>query len=156
MRRGTENEALYAPTLKFDQERGCHVGRLTLRVRYAESDQMGIVYNAHYLTWFEIGRTEWMRSSGISYRAVEERGFNLPLVEATFRLRASIRYDDLITVETWIARLRSRMIVFSYRIVSGTTVVAEGSTDHVCVRASDRRSVAFPGWLRGSIESPTG
>ena len=128
-----------------------------LRVRYAETDQMGWVYHSHYLTWFEIGRTEYMRSLGNPYRSVEERGYQLPLVEASLRLRASIQYDDVIVVETWIERLRSRTVTFRYRLLHGEVVAAEGSTIHACVRAVDGRSAALPEWLReplGGREGP--
>jgi len=145
--------ARYQPRLEPDPERQRRVGHLVLRVRYAESDRMGIVYNAHYLTWFEIGRTELLRSAGMPYRAVEERGINLPLVETRFRLRAPVRYDDEIEVETWIDHLRSRTIHFAYRILHGSDVVAEGFTTHACVDAEANRAVPFPAWLRAAVEA---
>jgi acyl-CoA thioester hydrolase len=133
--------------LVADERRGCMVGRLWLRVRYAETDRMGIVYNGHYLTWFEVGRTELMRCAGFPYRSVEERGINLPLVEASLRLRAPVCYDDVIAIETWISRVRSRAIVFSYCVYHEEQPVAEGSTTHACVAAQDNRTVAMPAWL---------
>jgi acyl-CoA thioester hydrolase len=144
-------ETFFSPTLGHDPERGRHVGRVTLRVRYAESDRMGIVYNAHYLTWFEIGRTELMRSAKTPYRSVEESGFQLPLVEAALRLRCPVRYDDVIEIETWVEELRSRLITFGYRILHQSALIAEGNTTHACVRALDGHAVAFPDWLRQAI-----
>jgi acyl-CoA thioester hydrolase len=145
-----------SPELAWDAARDCRVGRVTLRIRYSETDRIGFVYNAHYLTWFEIGRTEYMRSLGTPYRTVEERGYQLPLVEASLRLRASIQYDDVIVVETWIEQVRSRTITFRYRLVHDEVAAAEGSTIHACVRAADGRSVALPPWLREPLESCDG
>lgn len=137
--------------LVADSERNCMVGKLLLRVRYAETDRMGIVYNGHYLTWFEVGRTELMRSAGFPYRAVEERGINLPLIEATLRLRAPVGYDDVITVETWIGQVRSRVIVFSYVVYHDGRPVAEGTTTHACVDRATNHTVAMPAWLGEEI-----
>ncbi|MBD3235525.1 MAG: YbgC/FadM family acyl-CoA thioesterase [Candidatus Eisenbacteria bacterium] len=140
------------PELEWDAARACRVGRVTLRVRYSETDRIGLVYNAHYLTWFEIGRTEYMRSLGTAYRSVEEHGFQLPLIEASLRLRAPVQYDDLIVVETWISRLRSRAVTFDYRLLHGEAVAAEGRTIHACIRAEDGHSAALPEWLREGLE----
>ncbi|MBM3316530.1 MAG: acyl-CoA thioesterase [Candidatus Eisenbacteria bacterium] len=145
------SDSLFVPSLRHDPARGRLVGSVRLRVRYAESDRMGIVYNAHYLTWFEIGRTELLRSAGKPYRAVEEAGLLLPLVEAALRLRAPVRYDDLIQVETWVETLRSRSIVFAYRIVHDRALIAEGTTTHACVRAADNRATTFPERLREAL-----
>lgn len=145
-----------SPELAWDAERDCRVGRVTLRIRYAETDRIGFVYNAHYLTWFEIGRTEYMRSLGTPYRSVEERGYQLPLIEASLRLRAPVQYDDVITVETWIERLRSRAVTFRYRLLHGELVIAEGTTIHACVRADDGRSTALPDWLRQPLGNREG
>jgi acyl-CoA thioester hydrolase len=144
-------EAVFSPTLSRDPARGQQIGRVTLRVRYAESDRMGIVYNAHYLTWFEIGRTELMRSAGTPYRSVEEAGLQLPLVEASLRLRSPVRYDDVIEIATWVEELRSRLVRFGYRILHQSAVIAEGTTIHACVRTLDGRAAAFPDWLRLAI-----
>lgn len=127
------------------------IGRIDLRVRYAETDRMGIVYNANYLTWFEIGRTEFMRGLGVPYRSVEEKGYQLPLIEADLRIRAPIGYDDTISLEVWVDRIRSRVLTFRYRILHKGNTVAEGSSSHACVRAADGRSVALPDWVRQSL-----
>lgn len=144
-------ETFFSPTLVHDPQRGRQVGRVTLRVRYAESDRMGIVYNAHYLTWFEIGRTELMRSAKTPYRSVEEAGFQMPLIEAALRLRSPVRYDDVIEIETWVEEMRSRLTTFGYRILHKSALIAGGTTTHACVRAADGRAVAFPDWLRQAI-----
>jgi len=146
----------FAVEMTRDPQSGRALGRVTLRVRYAETDRMGFVFNAHYLTWFEIGRTELLRSAGTPYRSVEDRGLNLPLIEASLRLNRPIRYDDQIVIETWIEQLRSRSICFAYRILREGLSAAEGATTHACVRAEDGRSVSFPAWLAGEIRGLLG
>ena len=109
-----------------------------VRVRYAETDQMGIVYYANYLVWFEIGRVELLRSLGFSYSQLEiEHQCILPVVEATCRYRAPARYDDEILIETSPALLRGSVLKFGYRIMrkaaenAEPTLLAEGETVHV-------------------------
>ena len=108
-----------------------------VRVRYAETDQMGIVYYANYLVWFEIGRVELLRSLGLAYSQLEkEHECILPVVEATCRYRAPAKYDDEILIETRPALLRGSVIKFAYRILrkesgADNTLLAEGETVHV-------------------------
>ena len=110
-----------------------------VRVRYAETDQMGIVYYANYLVWFEIGRVEVLRSLGLSYDHMEkDHGCILPVVEATCRYRAPARYDDEILIETRPALLRRSVLKFAYRIWRKASqggeerqLLAEGETVHV-------------------------
>ena len=87
-----------------------------VRVRYAETDQMGIVYHTHYLVWAEIGRTELIRALGITYAAVEERGYFLAVAQADVRYHAPAHYDDLIRIEARIERVQSRAVTFAYDI----------------------------------------
>jgi acyl-CoA thioester hydrolase len=109
--------------------RVCHT---RFRVRYAETDQMGMVYYANYFVWMEIGRTDFCRESGFSYADLEreEQAF-LPVAEANCRYVAPARYDDEIVVSTEIARLNRRLIEFSYNIKSKDTLLAQGRTLHV-------------------------
>ena len=112
-----------------------------VRVRYAETDQMGIVYYANYLVWFEIGRVELLRSLGLAYSQLEtEHECILPVVEATCRYRSPARYDDRILIETRPALLRGSVLKFAYRILrkaadsqdgAEPTLLAEGETVHV-------------------------
>ena len=109
-----------------------------VRVRYAETDQMGIVYYANYLVWFEIGRVELLRSLGLAYSQLEtEHECILPVVEASCRYRSPARYDDEILIETSPALLRGSVLNFAYRILRKTTdgdqptLLAEGETVHV-------------------------
>jgi acyl-CoA thioester hydrolase len=110
-----------------------------VRVRYAETDQMGIVYYANYLVWFEIGRVELLRSLGLAYSQLEtEHECILPVVEATCRYRAPARYDDEILIETRPALLRGSVLKFAYKIFRKSNqdgkereLLAEGETVHV-------------------------
>jgi acyl-CoA thioester hydrolase len=109
-----------------------------VRVRYAETDQMGIVYYANYLVWFEIGRVELLRSMGLAYSQLEtDHQCILPVVEATCRYRSPARYDDEILIETRPSMLRGSVIKFAYRPLrkgpegAEPTLLAEGETVHV-------------------------
>lgn len=87
-----------------------------VRVRYSETDRMGVAYHAHYLQWAELGRTEHMRRHGVRYRDLEERGHLLAVSEAGLRIVRPARYDDLLRVTAWLTEVGSRKIVFAYRI----------------------------------------
>jgi acyl-CoA thioester hydrolase len=109
-----------------------------VRVRYAETDQMGIVYYANYLVWFEIGRVELLRSLGLAYSQLEiDHQTILPVVEATCRYKSPARYDDQIVIETRPSLLRGSVIKFAYRITrrgadgEEDKLLAEGETVHV-------------------------
>jgi acyl-CoA thioester hydrolase len=109
-----------------------------VRVRYAETDQMGIVYYANYLVWFEIGRVELLRSLGLAYSQLEkDHQCILPVIEATCRYKSPARYDDRILIETWPSLLRNSVIKFAYRVLrkgpegEEPLLLAEGETVHV-------------------------
>jgi len=86
------------------------------RVRYSETDQMGVAYHGHYLAWCEMARTEHMRRLGVRYRDLEDRGVRLAVSEAQVRYAKSARYDDPVRVTAWLAEVASRRLVFGYRI----------------------------------------
>ena len=116
-------------------------GETTVRVRYAETDQMGIVYHANYLVWFEVGRVELMRSLGLSYKSMEEvDGANIAVVEATCRYKAPARYDDVLTVRTHVERVRGSVVEFGYQIrrTEDGMVLCQGKTTHITVRQMKR------------------
>jgi acyl-CoA thioester hydrolase len=109
-----------------------------VRVRYAETDQMGIVYYANYLVWFEIGRVELLRALGLTYNQLEiDHQCILPVIEATCRYRAPARYDDEIVIETNPSMLRGSVLKFGYQVWRKATeaeqrkLLAEGETVHV-------------------------
>ena len=92
--------------------------QVEIRVRYSETDQMGIVYHGNYVPYFEIGRVEWLRNKGISYKSLEESGIALPIVSMTLNYKKSARYDDLLTVKTTFKKLSSVKIEFDCEIWS--------------------------------------
>jgi acyl-CoA thioester hydrolase len=116
-----------------------HVSNSRFRVRYAETDQMGMVYYANYLVWLEVGRSDFCRECGFSYRDLErEEQVFLTVAEANCRYLAPARYEDEILVETELSRVRSRVIEFKYRIKRGSTLLAEGRTLHVVIGPDGR------------------
>ncbi len=111
-----------------------YISETRFRVRYAETDQMGMVYYANYLIWMEVGRTDFCRQCGFTYRDLErEEKAYLTVAEATCRYHAPARYDDEIVIETEMSRAKNRLVEFSYRIKSGATLLAEGRTLHVVI-----------------------
>jgi acyl-CoA thioester hydrolase len=105
-----------------------------LRVRYAETDQMGVVYHSNHLIWFEVGRVELMRQMGFSYRDMErEDGLFIAVAEAKCRYRAPVYYDEEVVVRTQLKSVRESVVVFSYELVRPETgaLLAEGETTHI-------------------------
>ena len=128
-----------------------------IRVRYSETDKMGIVYYANYLVWFEIGRTDYCRVRGFSYRDMEENDNSfLVVAEAYCRYKAPAYYDDELIIRTHITELRKRSLRFGYEIIrpSDDTIVAEGETGHV-VTDSAGRVRSFPdGYIQRLLSPP--
>ena len=109
-------------------------GEVRLRVRYAETDQMGVVYYSNFLVWFEIGRAELLRQLGFDYKTMEvEDDCFIPVVEANCRYKAPARYDDELLITTHVSGVRSAVLKFRYRVVrvSDQQLLAEGETAHV-------------------------
>lgn len=98
-----------------------HVEISHIRVRYAETDQMGVVYHANYLVWCEVGRTDFIRRFGLTYAEMERQGLRLAVSDASLRFLGSARYDDEIRVATSLAAVRSRALVFRYEIAHAGT-----------------------------------
>jgi acyl-CoA thioester hydrolase len=116
----------------------------TLRVRYAETDQMGVVYYANFFVWFELGRVELFRQLGFSYKEMEERDDSYIMVaEARCTYRRPARYDDVIRIRTRVAELRSRSIRFEYELVNdaNSELLATGETAHVVCDRTGRPKV---------------
>jgi acyl-CoA thioester hydrolase len=107
----------------------------TVRVRYAETDRMGVVYYANYLVWFEIGRTELLRTLGWSYREMEEAGVSLPVIEAQCTYRRPAQYDDELDVRTEGRMLSPVRMEFNYEVVrrADREIAAEGRTEHAAL-----------------------
>jgi acyl-CoA thioester hydrolase len=114
------------------------VNETHIRVRYAETDQMGVVYHANYFIWFEVGRVELLRQFGFSYRDMErEDGCYIAVVDAQCRYKAPVHYDEEIVVRTYLKHVRERVIRFGYELrnVDGGELLAEGETTHIVADA---------------------
>ena len=129
-----------------------------INVRYAETDQMGIVYYANYLIWFEVGRVELMRQMGFSYRDMErEDGLFIAVAEVRCRYRAPVYYDEEVIVRTWLKTVRESVIRFSYELARANTgtVLAEGETTHI-VTNSEMKVSALPDKYLSVFRAATG
>ena len=122
------------------------VGEVKIRVRYAETDQMGIVYHANYFVWFEVGRVEFFRQLGFSYKDMEqEDGCHIAVVDARCRYKAPARYDDEVMVRTSLKNVRESLVHFGYELVraADSLLLAEGETTHVVIDR-EMKKVAIP------------
>jgi acyl-CoA thioester hydrolase len=117
----------------------------SVRVRYAETDKMGVVYYSNYLIWFEIGRTDWLRATGWTYREIEADGIQLPVIEAHCEYRQGARYDDEVEIKTRAKKLSPVRIQFDYEVSRrvDAAVLAKGHTVHATVDR-DGRPVRMP------------
>jgi acyl-CoA thioester hydrolase len=122
---------------------GDDYAELDLRVRYAETDSMGVVYYANYLVWFEMGRSEYCRKQGFNYRDLEASGYYIIVAEAWCRYRKPARYDEIITVRTSLHALQRRSICFRYQVSrkGSREILVEGETKHLCIDAAGRVKV---------------
>ena len=114
------------------------VSESRIRVRYAETDQMGVVYHSNHFIWFEVGRVDLMRQLGLTYKQMEKDDqLFIPLVDARCRYKAPALYDDELIVRTHVRNFREKIIVFAYELVraSDNTLLAEGETSHVVTDA---------------------
>ena len=120
--------------------------RTEIRVRYADTDKMGIVYNGKYLEYFEVGRTELLRHFGLAYSEVEKQGYLLPLIEAGLKYKSPARYDDVIVIESIVKEIYSPRVHIEYTIERKETgeLIAEGFTTHVFTRSEDNKPCRPP------------
>ncbi|MBX7167025.1 MAG: acyl-CoA thioesterase [Pirellulales bacterium] len=120
---------------------------IEIRVRYQETDAMGVVHHANYFTYFEMGRTELLRANGLAYRAVEEAGLLMVVVRINARFHRPARYDDVLRLCTRTSRVSAAKIEHEYRIFRGAELLAEGASTLACV---DREGSIqrVPEWLR--------
>jgi len=145
--------------LPSDQEFPDEWHEAYLRVRYSETDKMGVVYHANYLIWFEIGRTEFCRARGFAYRDMEEsENAFLVVAESYCRYKAPAYYDDELIVRTHITELRRRSLRFGYEIVraSDEVVIAEGETGHVVTDGNGRVRSLPAAFAELLLSSPLG
>jgi len=121
-----------------------------LRVRYAETDQMGVVYHSNHLIWFEVGRVELMRSMGFSYREMERAdGLFIAVAEVKCRYRAPVYYDEEVVIRTRLKTVRESVVVFSYELIraESLTLLAEGETTHIVTDAKMKVASLTPKYL---------
>jgi len=117
-------------------------GETRVRVRYAETDQMGVVYHANYFVWFEVGRVELMREMGVAYRDMEQdSGALIPVLEVTARYLASAKYDDELLIRTTLVNVRSSIIRFRYQVLRADDekLLCEGQSVHMVVGRDMKR-----------------
>ncbi len=130
---------------------------IEFRVRYAETDQMGVVYHANYLIWCEIGRTDLIRQLGTSYADLERGGVSLAVIDASVRYHSAARYDDLIRVRTTVTDVRSRTVTFDYRIEDATTGLRLASaTTTLASLNREGKLVELPAQIRRVLEVARG
>jgi acyl-CoA thioester hydrolase len=113
-------------------------GEITIRVRYAETDRMGLLHHANYLVYFEQGRTELLRAHGLAYKDLEDQGYLLVLTKVEVRYRSPARYDDLLTLRTLVVRTTSVRIDHRYELLRGDVLLAEGSSTLACIDREGR------------------
>jgi acyl-CoA thioester hydrolase len=127
-----------APGAAWSLDVNGSTNRCDYRVIYGDTDQMGVVYYANYLVFFERGRCEFMRERDFNYAAFERAGFSFPVVDAACRYRSPARFGDLLTIETTITDASRVTLEFGYRILRGDHVLATGATKHACVTTAGR------------------
>ncbi len=116
-----------------------------VRVRYAETDQMGVVYYANYFVWMEVGRTNLLRNNGLSYKELENEGYALPVLKAYAEYLNSAYYDEEILIKSTLKELKGPKIIIDYEILnSNNTLLAKGYTEHVFISTITRKVVKPP------------
>jgi acyl-CoA thioester hydrolase len=125
-----------------------------LRVRFSETDAMGVANNAAYLAWFEVGRVEYLRRIGHSYAEVHTSGMDMVVVEATVSYLRPLRFDDEFEVECACSDVRGATFRFGYELRRDGEVCASGGTRHACVDRARMRPVRVPRWLAEAVSAP--
>ncbi|WP_339625889.1 thioesterase family protein [uncultured Winogradskyella sp.] len=125
----------------------------TVRVRYGETDQMGVVYHANYAVYFEVGRTEWLREFGLSYSAMEADGIMLPVVSLSINYKNSARYDDVLKVKTTLKKMPTASIEFEYQLLTDSNVLlATGNTILAFIDIKKNRPTRCPKYLLDKLQ----
>ncbi|QLY80780.1 acyl-CoA thioesterase [Clostridium intestinale] len=114
-----------------------YINKTSFKVRYVETDKMGIVHHSNYYPWFEIGRGEFIKETDISYKDMEEQGILMPLAESYCKYIIPAKYEDLVTIETWIETLSPVKVIFNYKVIreEDEVILAKGSTTHAFVNS---------------------
>jgi acyl-CoA thioester hydrolase len=124
---------------------------VNLRVRFGETDAMGVANNAAYLSWFEVGRVEYLREVGHSYADVHAGGMDMVVIEAHAEYLRALRFDEEFAVECACTDVRGASFTFAYEIVRAGELACRGSTRHACVDRATMRPVRVPAWLRPAV-----
>ncbi|TLD43250.1 MAG: 4-hydroxybenzoyl-CoA thioesterase family active site [Candidatus Jettenia ecosi] len=129
------------------------IHEIKTRVRYQETDQMGIVYYANFLVYFEMGRTEFLRNLGLPYSELEREHIYFPVTEAHCRFRAPAHYDDILIIQTFVSELKHATVEFKHKIIreGDNKLIAEGFTKLACLNAS-RKPTAIPEKLKKLLQ----
>lgn len=134
------------------------VNETEVKVRYQETDQMGVVYHANYLVWFEIGRTHLIEQLGFKYAEMEEEGVVSPVLDIEAKYKQAIRYGQTATVKTWIDYYDGFRVIYGYEIYAEDgTLCVTGKSTHVCVKKSNFRPISikkhFPDWHEAYLKA---
>lgn len=129
------------------------IHEIKTRVRYQETDQMGIVYYGNFFTYFEMGRTEYLRNLGLPYSELEKDHIYFPVTETHCRFRSPAHYDDILTVQTWVSELKHASVEFSHKVIreDDNKLIAEGFSRLACLNAR-RRPVPMPEKLKRLLQ----
>ncbi len=131
-----------------------HFNKISFRVRYAETDQMGVVYHGNYAQYLELGRVEWLRDLGFSYKEMEENGVALPVISLRLNFKKSAVYDDLITVVTRLVKTPSVRIEFDYEIYNESgEILVEANTVLAFMDTQKNRPVKCPEYILEKLEN---
>jgi acyl-CoA thioester hydrolase len=126
---------------------------IDIRVRYGETDQMGVVYHGNYAQYFEIGRTEWLRKFGMSYKQMEEDGIMLPVISLNVKFKKSARYDEVIKVKTQLVKMPSATIEFDYEITNENgEIITTGNTVLVFININRNRPTKCPSYILDKLQ----
>lgn len=130
---------------------------IPIRVRFADTDAMGVAYYGTYLAWLETARVETMRAVGLLYGDLTARGLHSPVVEANVRYKQPAHLDDLLEIDAWIAEVGKAQFSFDYELKrpSDDTLIATAHTKHACVDAQTMRPTRLPDWLATALEGLT-
>ncbi len=125
-----------------------------IRVRYSETDQMGVVYYSNYFVWMEVGRTNLLRDIGLTYKKMEEEGIALPVSKAFAKYIAPAFYDDLIAIHSTITSFSPIRIRIDYQIFRYKRLLCTGFTEHAFISMKDRKVIKIPDFFRERIKVP--
>lgn len=130
--------------------------QINIRIRYSETDQMGVVYHGNYAQYLEMGRVEWLRNLGISYRWMEDNGVMLPVISLALRYKKPAKYDDIVTVKTTLLRSPGVKIEFAYEVTSEAgEVLVEGNTQLAFIDMKTGRPTRCPDYILELLKDET-